>query len=168
MKRLVNDLMKQLDLTRFPVVTPQTSVSKAVEQMWAYDSGAVLVVDRGSVSGIFSDRDFLKMSANARHAIFIEQSIETHMTREVLYVTTEYSLEECLIVMSEKNLRNLPVLVDSQPIALLCQGHITSVLVKDKQHMIDELTQYISGSSTLASRGQTRSARIVESASISP
>ncbi len=60
MKRKVEDLMKQRDLTKFPLVTQETTILTTIELMCAEGSGIAIVTDAGKITGVFSERDYLR------------------------------------------------------------------------------------------------------------
>ena len=146
MKRTVKDLMKQMDLSHFPSVTPEASIGQVVSLLWKMKAGAALILEAGIVKGIYSERDFLKIAVERKAMPDLSLPIEPFMTKQVIFVTPDYNLEECLVVMSEAAIRHLPVNEGQKPIALLSQSHIAEALVQDKEHMINELTKFITGS----------------------
>ena len=143
MKRTVRDLMREIPISPFPAVPPETSISHTVERMSEMQSGAALVVKDGEVKGIFSAQDFLQRSIGRKSMINLGIEVQTVMTRDVIYVTADTSLEECLVLISKARVRHLPVMEGITAIGLLCQGHVTELLVKERQIRGGDLFQYI-------------------------
>ena len=98
-----------MEQKRLLTASPSTTVSEAARQMAKRKVGAVLVVDRGSLVGIFTERD----------AVFrvIAQDRDSHttlladvMTPSPKTVTPDKSFGDALLVMHENGFRHLPVL----------------------------------------------------------
>ncbi len=68
------------------------------------------------------------------------------MSTKVLYVTPDYTLEECLALMCNKHLPYLPVIENGKIIELINLEDVAFSLIDEKEFMIASLTQYIAGS----------------------
>lgn len=144
MKRSVQELIKQKRLHNFSSTSPDTSVHEALFALYNTNSSALLVLKNNTLVGIFSEKDFAK-AALAGH-VDLNGKVESIMTSKVYFAKPQFTLEECLQVMSHAHVRHLPVLDDSTPIALLSMRHIMEVLVEDKETEIKNLTTFITGS----------------------
>lgn len=136
--------MREIPISPFPAVAPEASIAHTVEKMSELRSGAALVLRDGEVKGIFSAQDFLQRSIGRKSMINLGIAVQTVMTKDVIYVTVDTSLEECLIMMSLARVRHLPVMEGATPIGLLCQGHVTELLVKGRETHWGGMLQYIS------------------------
>lgn len=67
------------------------------------------------------------------------------MVDKVVYVTPNYTLEECLAIMESKKIRHLPVLEENKVIAMIGIQEISGTLIEDQDFLIGELTKYITG-----------------------
>src|SRR5437762_1531891 len=102
-------------------VSPSAMVYAALELMATKNLGAVLVMDAGKVVGIFTERDY------ARKVILKGKSSKTAtvgelMTTEVLYVSPDDTLENCMALMTDKRARHLPVLENGKLLGLVSIG----------------------------------------------
>lgn len=87
---------------------PSTSVYDCIAQMAERDIGSVVVVDDGAIAGIFTERDYMrKVALKGRSSD--ETAVEEVMTRDVVTVRAEKSLEDCLDLMTDLKCRHLPV-----------------------------------------------------------
>ena len=89
-------------------VSSDQTVLDALKLMAEKNIGAVLVVDAGQLTGIFSERDY------ARKVILKDRSsgdtrISEVMTAQVITIEPDQRLEECMEIMSDKHIRHLPV-----------------------------------------------------------
>jgi len=67
------------------------------------------------------------------------------MTTNVLFVTPDNTVEECMALMTEKHVRHLPVLENNTLIGLVSIGDVVKQIISDKNFRIKELERYISG-----------------------
>lgn len=127
-------------------VNPDTKVFDALKLMGEKNIGAVLVVDnKENLKGIFSERDY------ARYAVGSEEGKECPwdhkvgdlMTKEVLYVTEDKSVDYCMGLMTSKRLRHIPVLHDEKIIGLISIGDIVKAVLGEKDFIIDQMEHYI-------------------------
>lgn len=91
-------------------VDPQDAVISAIELMVERDVGSVLVVDRDDrLVGIFTERDLLRHYLEAQSK-FLYLTVEEVMTSPVISVSPTTPLAQALELMSEKDIRHVPVL----------------------------------------------------------
>lgn len=126
-------------------VASTTTVSETVQLMNKKNIGAVLVIDDNKLVGIFTERDVLRRVVEGC-ADFKTTPISEVMTRELIHISPSTTVKEVLMIITKKYCRHLPVLDDNNNLAgLISSGDISRFLVKDQQHHIDELVNYISG-----------------------
>ena len=106
--------------------------------------GALLVIEKEKLVGIFSERDY------ARKVILKDKSSKNTsvgelMTREVFYIDADSSLEEIMALMTAKRIRHLPVLKNNQLIGIVTLGDVVKQIISDQQFAIRELEKYITG-----------------------
>ena len=124
--------------------SPDASVRDAVRLMDESNVG-VLVVSKGDeVVGIVSERDI------ARKLILKEQSsastlVQDIMTPDVITITPDQSIDECMALMTSKHIRHLPVLDDKKLAGLVSIGDVVKAMIAEKEHLIKELQNYITG-----------------------
>jgi CBS domain-containing protein len=67
------------------------------------------------------------------------------MTRDVLYVGPEHNLENCMVLMSNKRIRHLPVIDRGKLLGIVTIGDAGKQIIRDREHTIHQLENYISG-----------------------
>jgi CBS domain-containing protein len=67
------------------------------------------------------------------------------MTSDVLYVEAGQSIEECMAVMIEKNIRHLPVYENGKLLGVMSVRDVLKEVVDYQKFMISQLEHYISG-----------------------
>ena len=68
------------------------------------------------------------------------------MTSKVLYVETSQSLDECMAVMIDKNVRHLPVYENGKLAGLISVRDVLKEVVDYQKLVISQLEHYISNS----------------------
>jgi CBS domain-containing protein len=125
-------------------IGPKASVYEALELLAAKDVGALLVVEGERVVGLFSERDY------ARKVILKGKSsrdtrVEELMSREVLYVRPDQTVENCMSLMTARRVRHLPVLESGKLIGIVTIGDVVKSIIDHKDGLIHELENYITG-----------------------
>ena len=141
MKNLVSQILKSKG-DKVWSIAPQETVYKALQLMSEKDLGALLVVDKEKVVGLFSERDY------ARKVILKGKSskntnVSELMTKEVLFVDPGTSVEDCMSLMTEKRIRHLPVMEKKQLVGLVTQGDVVKQLIADQKFENEQLERYI-------------------------
>jgi CBS domain-containing protein len=141
MKNLVHQILKTKG-NKIWSIAPQETAYKALQLMSEKNLGALLVIDKGKVVGLFSERDY------ARKVILKEKSSKTTnvselMTKEVLYVSPETSVEDCMSLMTEKRVRHLPVMEKKHLVGVVTQGDVVKQLIADQKFDNEQLERYI-------------------------
>ena len=125
-------------------INPDASVFDALRLMAEKDIGAVLVLENGKLVGIFSERDYARkiilQGKSSRDTVVSEI-----MTRRVLCVDVEQSLEDCMILMTEKKVRHLPVLENNRLIGVISIGDVVKEIIAEQGFVIEQLENYITG-----------------------
>ena len=125
-------------------VEPDSSVLQALEVMAGKNIGAVMVMAGEQVVGILSERDCIrKMDLAGRSAR--ETRVREIMTANVLYVEAAQSVEECMALMIEKNIRHLPVYENGKLLGLMSVRDVLREVVDYQKFMIKQLEHYIAG-----------------------
>ncbi|MEE9605354.1 MAG: CBS domain-containing protein [Candidatus Scalindua sp.] len=139
----VKELLKEKTASTW-TIAPQDSVYRALEVMAEKNIGALVVVEDEKVVGIFSEREY------ARNVILKGKSskntsVSDLMNSKVCYVRPEQTLDECMVLFTEKRTRHLPVLEGEKLIGIVSIGDAVKQYVADKEFTIHQLENYISG-----------------------
>jgi CBS domain-containing protein len=125
-------------------VAPEATVLQALKVMAEENIGAVLVMRGERVAGILSERDCVrKVELAGRTAQ--NTNVEEIMTSNVLYVEASQSIDECMAIMIDKNIRHLPVYENNRLLGLISVRDVLKEVVDYQQFMITQLEHYISG-----------------------
>jgi CBS domain-containing protein len=125
-------------------VGPTQSVLEAIKVLAAEDIGAAIVMEDGRLAGIFSERDYTrKVILKGRSSDTTR--VEEIMTPNVIVVTPRTRTRECMQLMSEKNIRHLPVVEEGRVVGMVSIRDIVSDIIADQDFTIEQLEHYISG-----------------------
>ena len=122
-------------------------VFDALKLMSEMEIGAVMVLDEtGAVRGILSERDYAR-KIPLQGKLSRETAVEEIMTptERMHTVTPANTLEDCMVLMTAKQIRHLPVFENSRFVGLISIGDVVKAIISEKQSLIDLLHDYISG-----------------------
>ena len=125
-------------------IAPQDTVYKALEIMAEKNVGALVVVEKEIVVGMFSERDYAR-NVVLKGKTAKDTSVNELMDSNVCYVRLEQTLEECMALFTEKRVRHLPVLEMEKLIGLVSIGDAVKQCLADKELKIQQLENYITG-----------------------
>jgi CBS domain-containing protein len=137
----VQDLIKGRNSTVFQV-SPSTTVFEALQSLAEHEVGAMVVMDQGKLVGVVSERDYTRKVAlqgkNSR-----ETRVADIMTREVITVTPATGTRACMALMSQKNIRHLPVVDGAAVLGMISIRDIMNDIIAGHEQTISQLTSYI-------------------------
>ncbi len=125
-------------------VPPETTVLDAVRAMNRHRVGAVLVTDGDRPVGIFTERDVLRRVVDAGRDPATTPVAEV-MTRDVVCVSPEITVQEAMAVITEKRCRHLPVMEGERLVGLVSIGDLTRWVTRHQRFHIQDLVNYITG-----------------------
>ncbi|MFD2570221.1 CBS domain-containing protein [Spirosoma soli] len=141
----IRQILQGKSINALYTVSSDETVLDALKLMADKNIGAVLVVDDGQLTGIFSERDYArKIVLKGRHSD--DTPVADVMTANVITIKPEQSLEECMIIMSDRHIRHLPVMDEGELIGIISINDVVTSIIRDQKTRIDSLESYISGS----------------------
>jgi CBS domain-containing protein len=130
--------------SRVVSIRPEQSVLEAIKVLAQEDIGAAIVMNGAKIVGIFSERDYTrKIVLKGRSSDTTR--VEEIMTPNVIVVSPRTHTRECMQLMSDKNIRHLPVVDDGKCTGMVSIRDIVSDIIADQDFTIEQLEHYISG-----------------------
>jgi CBS domain-containing protein len=124
-------------------ISKDQSVRQALILMSEKNIGAIIIVDNNDFPiGIFSERDY------ARKVILKGKSskdtlLDEVMTKELITITRDYKIDQCMEIMSEKKIRHLPILEDKKILGVISIGDVLKIMIKEQKDLINHLQKFI-------------------------
>jgi CBS domain-containing protein len=140
----VRDILNNKHNKEVYTISPNITVFNALNIMAEKNVGALVVTEGKKVIGMFSERDYAR-KVILRGKSSKELTVAEIMTTNVLFVTPDNTVEECMALMTEKHVRHLPVLENDALVGLVSIGDVVKQIISDKNFRIKELERYISG-----------------------
>ena len=125
-------------------VPPDVAVVQAIRLMAEKGIGAVLVMDGRRLVGILSERDY------ARKIVLMDRSSATTpvreiMTAELVTVAPAATVEHCLVLVTHRRIRHLPVLDGDEVVGVISIGDLVKAVIEAQRRELGQLQQYITG-----------------------
>ena len=124
-------------------IEADATVLEAIARMVDGNVGSLLVTDDGRLSGIVTERDYLRRVA-LEGRTEKDTTVGEIMSAPLVYVTPETTIEECMAVMTERRIRHLPVLGDDgELVGVVSIGDLVKFRSKQQDFEIKLLNSYI-------------------------
>jgi CBS domain-containing protein len=142
--KTVSELLRMKPARTLIAVKPEDTVLDAIKVLASENIGAAVVMVGDRLAGILSERDYTrKVILNGRSSD--STRVEEIMTSNVLVVSPRSNTRECMALMTEKNIRHLPVVDQGRVVGMVSIRDIVSDIIADQDFTIEQLEHYISG-----------------------
>ncbi len=125
-------------------ISPYATVLQTMKLMAEKDVGALLVVDEDEIEGVISERDLVRSFAKTE-TCHLDIEIENYMTRGVITVIPDMTVDECMQLMTKEKIRHLPVIDNKKVVGLISMRDVVRELISSKESTINSLSDYIEG-----------------------
>ena len=123
-------------------IDDDASVLEAVHLMVAKNVGSLLVTVGGEISGIVTERDYLRrVTLEGRSET--ETRVGEIMSSPLVVATPETTIDECMAVMSDRRIRHVPVVEEGEVVGIVSIGDLVKFRSKQQSFEIQYLTNYI-------------------------
>jgi CBS domain-containing protein len=126
-------------------VPSTATVFDALQVMCEANTGAVLVTEDEKIVGIFTERDYAR-DGEVKGRIAKETIVADVMTKQMVSIKPETTLDECVELMSRYRVRHLPIVEKDRVVGIVSIRRLAEALLQQKQGTILELENYILGS----------------------
>ena len=121
------------------------SVFEAISLMAEVNVGAVLDKKGDTISGIFTERDYLqKIALDSKSSR--ETAVSEVMSSPVITASPKETVQECMETMTTCRCRHLPVVKGEKLLGIVSIGDLVKKMLEDKEAEVEQLNQYIAGS----------------------
>ena len=123
-------------------IDADATVFDAIRQMVDSNVGALVVTEGGNVTGIVTERDYLRRVVLQEKGDR-ETTVGEIMTSPLIVVTPDTSVDECMSIITERRIRHLPVAEEGDVIGLISIGDVVKFTSTQQSAQIRYLTDYI-------------------------
>lgn len=124
-------------------VSGSITVLDAIKVMTDKKVGSLLIkADDDCLQGIITERDILRFCASQAERLEDTQ-VDQVMTKNILVVTPERSLDDAMSIMTEHRFRHLPIIENGKPVGIISIGDLVKARLKDVSVEVKYLRDYI-------------------------
>jgi CBS domain-containing protein len=123
-------------------VEPDVKLSAAIKTLSERKIGAVLVISKGRIEGILSERDIVRVLGE-RGAGVLDEPVSAVMTRKVVNCRQSDTVSAIMEMMTLGKFRHLPVVEDSRVVGLISIGDVVKWRVREYELEQEALRDYI-------------------------
>jgi CBS domain-containing protein len=125
-------------------IDADASILEAVEQMVEANVGSLLVTVSGEVTGIVTERDYLRRVV-VEGRTDRETPVREIMSSPLIVVTPQTSVDECMALMTNRRIRHLPVVDAGKLAGIVSIGDVVKFQSRQQSFEIQFLHDYIAG-----------------------
>jgi len=123
-------------------VDAESSVFEAVQLMVEKNVGSLLVTEGGEITGIVTERDYLRrVTLEARTDR--ETPVREIMSSPLIVASPETTVDECMALMTDRRIRHVPVVEEGSVVGVVSIGDLVKFKSKLQTFEIQYLTNYI-------------------------
>jgi len=123
-------------------IDPDATVLDALRLLEQKNIGALLVMRGGVLWGIFSERDYARrMILHGRSSK--ETQVREVMTPDVFVISPDTTSGECMVHMTDRHIRHLPVVEGGRVVGVISIGDVVRTVIDDLRFTVRQLESYI-------------------------
>ena len=142
---IVRKLLDEKAEAKIYTVPSTATVFDALQVMCEGNTGAVLVTEDEKIVGIFTERDYAR-DGEVKGRAAKDTFVSYVMTRQMVLIKPETTLEECVELMGKYHVRHLPVLEKERVVGIVSIRRLAEGLLQEQKGTIVKLESYILGS----------------------
>jgi CBS domain-containing protein len=125
-------------------ISPDATVFDAIQLMADKNIGALLVTQDNRLVGILTERDYTRKVA-LKGKSSKQTAVKEILSGQVIHVTPDHSVEDCMRLMTDHRVRHLPVLESENIVGVISIGDLVNWIITAQISTINQLQTYISG-----------------------
>jgi CBS domain-containing protein len=125
-------------------ISKESTVEDSLRLMAEKNIGSLVVIEKGEVIGIFTERDYArKVGLDRKNSV--DTLIEEVMTKELITVDPNKTVKECMVLMTDNHIRHLPVMNKGHLVGMISVGDVVKDMIEELEFHVEQLTGYITG-----------------------
>jgi CBS domain-containing protein len=126
-------------------VTPGTSVLEALKMMAGQNIGSLVVMEEGRFLGIMTERDYSRKVV-LKGKSSTDTTVQEIMSTDFPRITPSDSVEQCMQLLSDRNIRYLPVFDGDDMTGIISINDVVRETIITQQETITQLKDYLHSS----------------------
>lgn len=123
-------------------VSPETTVLDALRLMAERNIGSVLVIGDGRYLGLMSERDYSRKIV-LKGKSSTDTLVSDIMTTDLPTVQPNDSIDSCMQLLTENNIRYLPVFADGKLTGIVSINDVVKEIILSQAETINNLKDYL-------------------------
>jgi CBS domain-containing protein len=123
-------------------VDAESSVFEAVQLMVEKNVGSLLVTEGGDITGIVTERDYLRR-VTLEGRTDRETPVREIMSSPLIVASPQTTVDECMALMTDRRIRHVPVVEEGSVVGVISIGDLVKFKSKLQTFEIQYLTNYI-------------------------
>jgi signal-transduction protein with cAMP-binding, CBS, and nucleotidyltransferase domain len=123
-------------------IEADASVVDAVRRMMDENVGSLLVTDAGGVTGIVTERDYLRRVALEGRNDRVT-CVREIISSPLIVATSDTTVDECMALMTDRRIRHVPVVEGGEVVGIVSIGDLVKFTSRRQSFEIKYLTEYI-------------------------
>ena len=123
-------------------VAPHTTVIDALQLMADQNIGSVMVMDDNRFLGIITERDYSRKVV-LKGKSSTDTKVSDIMSTDFPRVTPQDSVEHCMQLLAQKNIRYLPVFSGDNIVGIISVNDLVKETILSQQETITHLQDYL-------------------------
>jgi CBS domain-containing protein len=121
----------------------EASVYDAAKMMVDQNVGSLLVTEGGKVTGIVTERDYLKR-VTLQGRTDLRTAVREICSSPLIVAAPETTVDECMALMTDRRIRHVPVVEEGEVVGLVSIGDLVKFTSAQQSFELRYLTEYIS------------------------
>lgn len=123
-------------------VSPSVHVLEALKIMADKNIGSVVVIEDGKYCGLMTERDYARKII-LKGKTSAQTNVGDIMSTDLPKIAPEDTIERCMLLMTEANIRYLPVFQHDELYGIISINDVVKETILDQQKTIEQLHNYI-------------------------
>ncbi|MGQ0738501.1 MAG: CBS domain-containing protein [Bacteroidota bacterium] len=123
-------------------VPPDTTVMKALEIMAEKNIGSIMIMQGDQYKGIITERDYSRKIV-LKGKSSTDTKVADIMSTDLPSVKPSDSIEHCMGLMTEKNIRYMPVFDNDKLAGIISMSDVVKETILTQKETINQLQSYI-------------------------
>lgn len=125
-------------------ISPEAKVFEALQLMTDRNIGALPVLEGTRLVGILTERDYARKVALLGRSSK-QTSVRDIMNTELVFVSPNESVEECMRMMTETRVRHIPIIAEGQLQGIVSIGDLVKWIISAQRAALHQMEHYIAG-----------------------